>query len=346
MTEHDLEKRLRAGFRDAVDRTAPLALRSNVQDIPDIVPITRRLRLTSHWGLPMNRVAPVALVATAVTIALLAGVSLLMRPSPDVGPPSPPDPTHARATNGWIAYSTAPADYEGPIGDASFLVGSDIYLVREGEEPRLIADRDDGETWNVCPAFSPDGRMLAFGQETRTERAIVVSGVSTSGSITEPNLRIAIAGAGLAPCPRWSSDGTRVAYVQDGAVVVRGLDSSSAAMTDGDPELADFTHGRDSIASPSGQLIARDVGGTIVVERADGSDSRIVAQFSAYALAGWSPDGRWILSMQDVSGFHFTMHATSIDEPFETVAIVERVRVNHGRSWPGDGDVSWQPVYP
>ena len=64
-----------------------------------------------------------------------------------------------------------------------------------------------------------------------------------------------------------------------------------------------------------------------------------------YALGTWSSDGRKVLVMEDVSGRHFTMYATSVDEPFETTTIVERVEVNHGRSWPGNGDVSWQPVF-
>jgi hypothetical protein len=33
----------------------------------------------------------------------------------------------------------------------------------------------------------------------------------------------------------------------------------------------------------------------------------------------------------------------SVDAPFEVLPIVVRVRVNHPRSWPGRGDVSWQP---
>jgi Tol biopolymer transport system component len=277
---------------------------------------------------------------------MLIGVGLLLQPAPDVGPPAPPDPAKPSASSGWIAYSTAPAaDYKGVSGDAEPLAGSDIYLVREGEEPRLIADRDGGGIWNVCPAFSPDGSLLAFGQETSDGEAIVVVGIDAQGSLTDPNIRLPVAGSGLAPCPRWSSDGSRVAYLEGGTVVVRELDGSSAAIKDGDPALADFAHNRNSIPAPNGELVARNVGATIVVERADGSDSQIVAQLGAYALAGWSPDSRWILSMQDVSGFHFTMHATSVVEPFETVTIVAMVRVNHGRSWPGDGDVSWQPTF-
>ena len=47
--------------------------------------------------------------------------------------------------------------------------------------------------------------------------------------------------------------------------------------------------------------------------------------------------------MFDVSGKHFTMVAMSVSAAFKKVRVVEFVRVNHGNSWPGRGDVSWQP---
>jgi hypothetical protein len=83
----------------------------------------------------------------------------------------------------------------------------------------------------------------------------------------------------------------------------------------------------------------------VAVARPDGSGHRVLKDLLCpYAVAGWSPDGRKILVMYDVSGLHFTMSAVSVDAPFDIEPIVVRVRVNHGRSWPGRGDVSWQPV--
>lgn len=50
--------------------------------------------------------------------------------------------------------------------------------------------------------------------------------------------------------------------------------------------------------------------------------------------------------MQDVSGGDYTRLATSVDDPFDTVTIAAFVPVNHARSWPGHGDVSWQLAAP
>ena len=52
--------------------------------------------------------------------------------------------------------------------------------------------------------------------------------------------------------------------------------------------------------------------------------------------------GAKIVAMED--GLHFAMIARSVTAPFEATPVVVRVRVNHARSWPGYGDVSWQPA--
>jgi Tol biopolymer transport system component len=253
----------------------------------------------------------------------------------------PPSPSAIRApvvSNGWIAYSTVP-------GDQQDGAGSDIYLVHEGGEPRRIAWRGAGfDVFNVCPAFSPDGTKLAFGEGTGVGRAVVVLTVDLNGLIGETP-RLTVPGAGPAPCPRWSDDGTRVAYLDGGQVVVRRLDGSSAISAD--PPVGDFDLDRewdDPVLSPAGDLTARTGEVGIVVSRADGSDARTVATGS-YAFGGWSPDGRRILHMQDISGIDFALRATTVESPFETVTIVPSVRINNSRSFPGLGDVSWQPVF-
>ena len=291
----------------------------------------------------MNRSVPLAVAAAAGLVTLGIAIGLLVRPSPDVDPSGLPSPTQDAApapdiAGGWIAYSTMPGNQQDG--------GSDIYMVRAGQEPRLVAARGGADSRNVCPAFSPDGRSLAFGTSTNVDRAVVIVAVDEDGSTTD-TARLTVPGAGPAPCPRWSSDGTRVGYLDGRTVMVRGLDGSSPASAEGDPAIEDFEFDHAGpLLSPTGDLIARLDGCRVVVANADGSDSRVVSPGCYYALGTWSPDGRRILYMQDVSGGDYTMLATSVDEPFDTVTIAAFVPVNHARSWPGHGDVAWQPAAP
>ena len=289
-----------------------------------------------HWAI-------IGALLAAALLGAIAGVGAL--PRRETPPPLPP----SRASNGWIAYSTS--GHGRPPSSTDITTGSDIYLVRAGIAPRLIAGRQRGGIRNECPAFSPDGRQLAYSVDAGAERALVVLGVNADGVTTE-TARFAVPGPGSPVCPRWSSDGTRVAYLDGATVVVRGLDGSTPVVA-GDPGAYGFGHGPDissPLLSPSGDWIVRltnDASGChIVVARADSSAAHVIALgYCPYALPTWSPDGRQILLMEDVSGLDFTMHAIAVDSPFEAT-IVSTVRTNGARSWPGWGDVSWQPVFP
>ena len=182
-------------------------------------------------------------------------------------------------------------------------------------------------------------------------RAVVVLGVDASG-VTGAPVRITVPGPGPGVCVRWSSDGTHVAYVDGGVVVVRGLDGSTRASVAGDPGAGDFD-ARQSRATRSSRRRASglpaSVGDTcriIVVAHPDGTSAHLIPlSYCPYAIAAWSPDGQQVLLMEDVSGHDFTMHAIAVDSDFATT-IVASVRTNGARSWPGTADVSWQPVFP
>lgn len=276
-------------------------------------------------------------VALLLAIALLGAVTL-------VGALLPKVPPRVLTSNGWIAYSTAP--HGGP-SSTDITSGSDIYLVRAGTQPILIAGRADGSVLNICPAFSPDGRRLAYGVVSNQGRAIVVDGVDANG-VTSDTVHIAVPGSGSAVCPRWSSDGSHVAYLDGGVVVVRGVDGSTLATVAGDPHIEDFSAPsllNRAILSPTGDRMAWINPAALVVVSPDGADAAHAIQLSAtpYAISAWSPDGRQVLLMTDV-GEAFSVRAVAVDSPFEVTTIVSSVTVNGGRSWPAWGDVSWQPV--
>ena len=354
MTEREFEQRLRADLRQLVDKGASPALRASVIAIPDVVSPVPQRRVRARWRFPsMNRFAPFGLAAMAVVVILI-GIGLFVR-WPNIGPPSVPTATPeltlppSRASNGWIAYST---DGQNP-GSTDITTGSDIYLVREGGEPRLIAGRQGGTTRNVCPAFSPDGTRLAFGVASNQGRAVVVLGLNANGAIGD-TVHITLPGSGPGVCVRWSSDGTRVGYLDGGIVVVRGLDGSTPPSAVGDPGVQDLERGRDPtvpLLSPAGDRIARIAGQPgpgcqIVVSRPDGRAAHAIAMaLCGYAIAAWSPDGRQVLLLQEVGSADFALQAIAVDSLFQ-VTIVSTVTTNGARSEPGMGDVSWQPVFP
>lgn len=248
---------------------------------------------------------------------------------------------HVLATPGsgqWIAYSTAPASDQEP---------SDVFMIRAGGKPKLVAGRGShGGISNVCPAFSPNGRMLAFGRNAPAGSTIVVVGVARDGTISTPKVVFKVRGRWApARCPKWSSNGRRLAYLDgSGRIIIRGLDGSIRHRRHGDPTIRDFDRSMPYLLSPTGKLIASLTPYAIVVSRPNHSAARVIKDIPAsYALAGWSPDGRKLLVMRDVGG-GFEMRAISVKAPFPSTTVVAFVRVNGARSWPRYGDVSWQPI--
>jgi Tol biopolymer transport system component len=311
-----------------------------------------RLRRVLLMGLAGGAIAATCIAIAAVTRAAVTGAA------------AGPEPAASVESGSWIAYSTAPANGQWARrgGDAYLrLQGSDVYLARADSEPRLVAGRGDGTTWNVCPAFSPDGTMLAFGTKSPKRRAVRVVGVTQTGAIVAPSVTLKLKGRGNALCPRWSADGSRLAYLDRRRVVVRGLDGSFPRPRAGDPAAGHFRRNRSVLVSPTGDRVARLAGCAVTVTRLDGSKPRDldVGLGCPYALAGWSPDGRELLIMRVVAGeVAFAMLAVPVDAQAElrfldkvpdrlrvgsAVVVAAGVRVNHGRSWPGHGDVSWQP---
>jgi dipeptidyl aminopeptidase/acylaminoacyl peptidase len=303
-TDYDLERQVQSILREALDREfgpyptweeAPAA-----QRISQIERRGRRLR----W--PLRALGVAAVLAISGGGLLIAGAFDRHRP---------PEPSHV--INGWIAYSVQ--------DEASR--HHDIFLVGLDRRPWRVAGNDSDNLDQICPAFSPDGRRLAYGEAQGTVNAhphpvgqegtyrsarLVIVELDPDGNAS-PAQTIDVGGSYPPPCATWSPDGDRLAFgvPQTSPLNPDGTASGSEVWIVSLPE-ARVTVLPDLLAtdlewSPDGSTLAIASGkdqisvgdaladGRIYLSDARSADLRVLdAPLGVYSLS-WSPDGHRIV---------------------------------------------------
>lgn len=183
-------------------------------------------------------------------------------------------------------------EYEGSAG------GSAIFVVRpDGTGLRRLTE--DPAWGEGAPAWSPDGRSIAFSSQRdntllaagRTVQDVYVmrpdgTGVRRVTATTDPG-----AGHGSSH-PTWSPDGERLAVQSEDAapvsriVVLRPDGSGGTPITEGPGDIFPAW-------SPDGRWIAfLRLGNEVWVVRPDGTDARRLATSTQPTFLSWTPDGR------------------------------------------------------
>jgi Tol biopolymer transport system component len=159
-----------------------------------------------------NQVLKASDLGKPVTITISTGPSAIWEIFvAESGPPI--------ATDAWIAVSADP--WTAMIGEHS-----DIYYLSAGAAPRRVIGSDGDGVTQDCPAFSPDGQRLAYGEASASgptnndrgvwpvsDRAVVVVGMNADGDPSQPLMRVTLpTSPGEIACPQWSPDGRYVAY--------------------------------------------------------------------------------------------------------------------------------------
>jgi Tol biopolymer transport system component len=284
-------------------------------------PRDRGTRSAVRWhGLRLDHRAwtiavALGLLAAMLGGALLVGARLLAPPSLDA----------SRPANGWIAFTVAQED---PAGGSD----TDIWFSALDQEARRVVGSDTDNVDELCPAFSPDGRSLAYGRveghgtdyfmnadgtegslsADYREAALVVADVRDDGQVSD-RLTIGVGDALPPPCPVWSPDGERVAFGVPQTSPINPETSAAGSevwvVTLADPgtTVVPDLLATDLEWSPDGSTLAIASGGD---GRVDGNALRD-GRIHLYAPASgamrtldetlgaieltWSPDGRYIV---------------------------------------------------
>lgn len=224
------------------------------------------------------RLATLGAACAAVILVTFFATTLLS--SQNVLQPSPGEPS-----NGWIVYSTRPHGAAVPPAD--------LYLVQPGQAERLLVG--DGQS-NVCPTFSPDGRMLAY----LANNELLVFAFDDSGALRQEVLHHPLLGRAAELCPIWAPDGTRLASATSAGITLISLtgDESTVAV---DAFTFSVDYPPTWAWSPDGQTIAVATDRGLLLVDLDGAPVRTLVS-AVVAGFSWSPDGSRIAVIVPLGG--------------------------------------------
>ena len=183
-----------------------------------------------------------------------------------------------------------------------------------GDERRLTKEKGNPATpsglfFEVAPAWSPDGKRLAFASRRDGPSHIFVM------RLDGEDVRRVTSSPREDDYPTWSPDGRRIAFGREGALFVAPAAGGPARRLG-----QGFGSADDPAWSPDGKLVAYDYRRPgfsiheIWVMGANGRNPRQVTRLGAVSgRPSWSPDGRRLAFHSNARGGHYEIYSIGVD---------------------------------
>ena len=238
--------------------------------------------------------------AGAVAIAIVAiGVAFFISQYRNNAVPETPI---LRPPTGWVVFSATDISPRSGLGSRDST--RDLYVVGEEVEPQRLVGSPDDHIDQFCPSIAPDGGTLAYlavigsgflGRGGGAAR-LAIAPLKDDGSLGSSIIQHEIHPDGVNPCPRWSPDGTRLAVIDSGRVLI--LENDGTATT-----LNGITGVTDLTWSPDGTQLAIRQDSTVSIVT-DGSPREVASGLGGGDVnqLAWSAAGLAIGAAQPTRG--------------------------------------------
>jgi serine/threonine-protein kinase len=238
------------------------------------------------------------------------------------------------------------------LGGAVVLIGiaAALLLRGHGETPVPTLTKTTRLTntpgLEILPAFSPDGKFLAYAERTNASTPTKIYLQPTDGgrpvAVTD-----SLPGEQLSP--DWSPDGSRLVFAsfddKQAGIVVMPPTGGSVRTVYRVPRSG--TSPVSPRWSPDGRQIAFEQGDSVLVTNQDGTGLRLVGMVTGVHSLSWSPDGRWLAGVRnnrqyvyDRLGFGNLAASTVFVMPASggaPVMVSDSTTLNVSPVWPGGG---------